>query len=77
MAKLRIDRGHPYSFTMRSARSTLKEQGYRILSDSIDDYYEARSKDLGSSSITDRAKGYLGISEFLYYAVCSKAPREK
>jgi len=77
LATLRIDRGHPYSFTIHTARFALKQQGYTILSDSTDDYHAGRSHDIRSSSITDKIKGFLGISEFLYYAVSTKTSPKK
>ncbi len=74
LARLLIDQGHPYSFTTASIRRMLRGQGFLIQRESCDDYRRARDQDRGSSSVKDKVKGYTGLSEFVFYAVCSKTP---
>lgn len=73
LSALLIDKGHPYSFTAPSIRAFLGEQGFVIRQESLDDYRPARDLDRRSARLKDRIKGYTGLSEFVYYAVCAKA----
>jgi ubiquinone/menaquinone biosynthesis C-methylase UbiE len=73
LSRLRIDRGHPYTFTPASIRTFLGANGFDVLRHHVNDYYEARHQDRASSSMTDKIKGYTGLSEFVFYGVC--APR--
>ncbi|MBI5180246.1 MAG: class I SAM-dependent methyltransferase [Nitrospirae bacterium] len=72
LSKLRIDKGHPYTFTVESIRSFVHAHQFNIQSKSINDYYQAREQDIKSHSFKNKVKGYIGLSEFIYYAVCSK-----
>lgn len=72
LSKLKIDKGHPYTFTEESIREFIRKNRFEVLSEAINDYYEARQKDRMSSSLKDKIKGYTGLSEFVYYAICSK-----
>jgi SAM-dependent methyltransferase len=72
LSKLKVDEGHPYSFTVRSIRDFISKQRFRILKEDIDEYNKARGKDRKSHSLKNRIKGYSGLSEFVYYAVCSR-----
>src|SRR5262249_46424043 len=72
LAKLQIDRGHPYSFTPASVRSMIRGRGFVIQVEWVDDYYQARNQDRNSASLRHRTKGYTGLSEFVYRSVLSK-----
>lgn len=72
LSKLSIDKGHPHSFTAPKIRNFLKAHGYDIVFESVNDYAQARDEDRRSKSLKARIKGYLGLSEFIYSAVCSK-----
>jgi len=72
LSKTRIDKGHPYTFTLSSIRSFIKKQGFIIKYEAVSDYREARLQDIKSTSISRKIKAYLGLSEFVYYAVCTK-----
>lgn len=76
LSKLRIDRGHPYTFTRETIRSFISRYRFFILSEWVNDYYEARQRDRSSASLKDKAKGYIGLSEFVYSCICSKSKRE-
>jgi len=71
-SKLKIDAGHPYTFTLNSIRDFIQQCQFCILLESINDYYQAREQVRKSSSLKDKIKGYSGLSEFIYYAICSK-----
>ena len=73
LSKLRIDKGHPHTFTVKSIREFVPKNRFSILSETINDYYQARKQDRDSSLLKDKIKGYTGLSEFIYYAVCSKS----
>lgn len=73
LSKLRIDKGHPYTFTVKSIQEFVHQNQFSILSETINDYYQARKQDRDSSLLKDKIKGYTGLSEFIYYAVCSKS----
>ena len=72
LSRLLIDKGHPQSFDVISIRNLIGRFQFSIRSESVSDFYEARSRDMRSPCIKDNIKGYSGISEFLYYAVCQK-----
>jgi SAM-dependent methyltransferase len=73
MAVLRIDKGHPYTFTSSTLQRFLARHGFLIRLEEIGDYRQARETDRRSPRLTDRIKGYIGISEFQHLVVCSRA----
>lgn len=73
LAVLRIDKGHPYTFTSASLRDFLADGRFHILLERIEEYREARHKDRTSPGLTDRIKGYTGLSEFQHLVICSKS----
>jgi SAM-dependent methyltransferase len=75
LAVLRIDKGHPYTFTSESLRQLMTRAGFTILLEQIGVYVEARAADRRSSRPTDLIKGYSGLSEFQHEVVCSKTSR--
>ncbi len=72
LANLQIDRGHPYTFTQAGIRRFIERSGFTILSEDVDDYHKARTKDRKSRTLAHKIKGYSGLTEFLYYGVCTK-----
>jgi SAM-dependent methyltransferase len=72
LAVLRIDKGHPYTFTSASLRQLLARGGFAVQFEEVGDYCDARDADRRSSRLTDRIKGYTGLSEFPHLVVCSK-----
>jgi len=73
LAMLRIDKGHPYTFTSASLRQLLVRGGFTIELEEVGDYSGARDADRRSVRLTDRIKGYTGLSEFQHLVVCSKS----
>jgi SAM-dependent methyltransferase len=76
LAILQIDKGHPYSFTARSIGKFLRHNGFETMKEWVSDGKEARQRDRGAAELRHRIKGYTGLSEFVYYAVCSKSKDE-
>jgi SAM-dependent methyltransferase len=74
LAVMRIDKGHPYTFTSSGLRRLLSRCGFTVLLEEIGDYHQARRTDRQSHRPTDRIKGYTGLSEFQHLVVCSKTP---
>lgn len=75
LSKAGIDKGHPYTFTVNRIRSFIRKNGFTAISDTMNDYHEARAQDRQSASLKDRIKGYTGLSEFVYYSVAHKTGR--
>jgi len=72
LAVLRIDKGHPYTFTSDTLRQLLERNRFAIHLERIGDYHLARAADRRSAGMTDRIKGYSGMSEFQHLVLCSK-----
>jgi ubiquinone/menaquinone biosynthesis C-methylase UbiE len=72
LSRLKIDRGHPYTFTAASIRAFLTVHGFSVQKEFINDYRKAKEQDLKSVALKDKLKAYAGLSEFIYYAVCHK-----
>jgi len=72
LAKLKIDRGHPYTFTAERIRKFLSDHGFNIDAEWQNDYIQARTEDRASDSLKAKIKGYSGLSEFIFFAICSK-----
>ena len=73
VSRLRIDKGHPHTFTIPKIRSFLKQHGFMSLHDEWENYKTCRREDLKSSAKKDKLKGLSGLSEFLYTSVCRKS----
>jgi ubiquinone/menaquinone biosynthesis C-methylase UbiE len=72
LAILRIDKGHPYTFTSRTLRGLLTAHQFVMVTEQIEDYGRARQSDRQSASLKARIKGYTGLSEFLHSVICQK-----
>ena len=73
LATLQIDKGHPYSFTARSIGRFLRSNGFDPMKEWVSDAKEARRRDRKAPELRHKIKGYTGLYEFVYYAVCSKS----
>jgi SAM-dependent methyltransferase len=72
LAVLQIDKGHPYTFTSGRLRRFVASRGFEIVTEQIEDYKAARRENRRSTVLTDRIKGYSGLSEFSHNMVCRK-----
>jgi len=73
LSRLKIDRGHPYTFTLESIRRFLQQHGFAIKKDFYSNYADAKKASLQSASMRERLKGMTGLTEFVYQAICEKA----
>jgi SAM-dependent methyltransferase len=73
LSRLRVDAGHPHTFTPRSAQALLNQGGFRVLQVAVGSYAEARREDLAAPGFRSRLKALLGVSEFLFSAVAQPA----
>jgi SAM-dependent methyltransferase len=69
LSRLRVDAGHPYTFTPRRVQALLQDHGFRTLEFEVGSYAAARQADLAASERRARLKARLGISEFVVSAV--------
>ena len=69
LSYLRLDAGHPHTFTRRRARTFLESGPFRLLSLETDSYLEAVWSDLRTPGLRARLKALLGVSEFVVSAV--------
>jgi SAM-dependent methyltransferase len=73
LSNLRVDAGHPYTFTPQRARRLLRDHGWSPLQFEVGSYGAALRADLAGPDLRDRLKGLLGISEFLVSTVARQA----
>jgi len=69
LSRLRVDAGHPYTFTPRRAERLLQEHGFRALQIELGSYADAWRADLAAPELRSRLKAFLGVSEYLFSAV--------
>lgn len=72
VSSLHIDRGHPHSFSYKGVRSFLRSGQFVIVYEELEDYKQIKNKYCTSKNLKDRVKGYSGLSEILYTAICRK-----
>jgi SAM-dependent methyltransferase len=69
LSRLRIDAGHPHTFTPRRVQALVRQHGFTPLQFEIGSYAAARQEDLTATARRARIKGLLGISEFVVSVV--------
>ncbi len=69
LSHLRIDAGHPHTFTPHRVQTLLRDHGFTTLHFEVGSYADARKEDLAARERRARIKGLLGISEFVVSAV--------
>ncbi len=74
LSRLRVDAGHPHTFTPPRARQLLREHGFRELQWEAGSYREALQADLVAPERRANLKGLLGVSEFLLTVVAQAPP---
>jgi SAM-dependent methyltransferase len=72
LAALRIDKGHPYTFTSQAIGRLLGRHRFAAIFEQIEDYEDVRRANRRSPRVTDRIKGYTGLSEFQHHVLCRK-----
>jgi ubiquinone/menaquinone biosynthesis C-methylase UbiE len=73
LARTRIDRGHPHTFTFKRIAEFLIHHGYIIKYCTSEGYRDCRRKYLQSPDLKYKIIGAIGLSEFLYTSVSVKA----
>lgn len=74
LSRLKIDKGHPHTFTVTRIQNFLKLHGFNIIHNEWEDYKKCRQDDIKSESLKSRIKGYTGLSEFLFTSISLKQP---
>lgn len=72
LSRLRIDAGHPHTFTVRRVAGLLRSSHFDILTLEAGSYTKAALADLRSPKLRDRFKAFLGVSEFLVTVVARR-----
>ena len=72
LAVLEIDKGHPHTFTSDRLRRFVNAHGFDVVQEQIQDYEAMKRKNRRSGALTDRIKGYSGVSEFPHSMLCRK-----
>jgi SAM-dependent methyltransferase len=65
LSRLKIDAGHPYTFTPARLTRLLGQYGLSVRDAEYGSYLKAWQEDLASPSRTAKAKALLGVSEYL------------
>ncbi len=65
LSRLRLDPGHPHTFTLGKTRRLMGQYGFRILDFRNGAYWKALRDDLLGPGIQPRLKALLGVSEFV------------
>jgi len=73
LSNLRIDRGHPHTFTITGIRNFLTRNGFKIIYNEWENYKECRNNDMKSASIVNKVKAISGLSEYLYTCISLKS----
>jgi SAM-dependent methyltransferase len=74
LSRLRVDAGHPHTFTPRRAQALLRDHSFHTLQFDVSSYAEARRADLAAPELRPRLKALLGVSEFLFSVVAQAGP---
>lgn len=69
MELFHIDRGHPYSFSLKTIRQILRSQ-FEIVREEAPDWASTKVQATRSGKLRELVKVLLGIMEFDYVAVC-------
>jgi SAM-dependent methyltransferase len=72
LSRLRIDRGHPHTFTMSRAASLLRHHGFDIVEQHAASALQVHLEDLRGPGIRSRLKALAGVSEFVLTFVARK-----
>ncbi len=75
LSRLRLDAGHPHTFTASRARALVtRATAFRLLQLEAESPWEARRADLRSTDLRARVKGILGVSEFVVTILAQRVP---
>jgi len=69
---LRLDEGHPHSYTARTAGDLIRKGGFHLLHEERENPWRVIGKNILSRRLRDKAKVVLGICEYVYTALGQK-----
>ena len=73
LSRLRLDPGHPHTFTGGRVISFLRKHGFEIIDMRVGSYGTALREDIKGPGLRPRLKAVLGVSEFLASVVARRA----
>lgn len=73
LAALRIDRGHPHTFTLETIAEFLDRHAFSVKYSIHEDYKECKRNYLKTPGLKHRLAGVLGLTEYLYTSVSKKS----
>src|SRR6266850_1619476 len=74
LSRLRVDAGHPHTFTTSRAESLLRTTGFEPLSVEVESYADARRADWNAGETRAHVKALLGVSEYVFSVVARSTP---
>lgn len=74
LSRLRIDAGHPHTFTPARTRSLLRRYDFELVQFEQGSFAEAWKQDLASHRATSRLKALLAVSEYLITVIAAPSP---
>ena len=74
LSSLRLDPGHPHTFTPPRVAAMLRSHGFDPMDTEIGSYEEARREDRASPHRRARLKALLGVSEYVTSVISLKRP---
>lgn len=73
LSRLRLDPGHPHTFTPARARKLLRGHGFEIKDIRVGSAWEAHRDDLMAEGLRPKLKSVLGVSEYLISLIATRA----
>jgi SAM-dependent methyltransferase len=73
LSRLRIDAGHPHTFTPARLVALLGRYGFRVTDQELGSFAAAWKDDLASASAASKVKALLGVSEYLASVLAVRA----
>jgi SAM-dependent methyltransferase len=75
MSQLRIDTGHPHTFTPGRARAFVRSHGFELLGSEAASAWTAHVEDLRGPGLRSRLKALSGVSEYVFKVYARKGPK--
>ena len=73
LSRLRIDAGHPHTFTPARAVKLIEQHGLEVLKVHSGSYMEALRHDLSSGGLRGKIKALLGVSEYVVTVIARRS----
>lgn len=72
MEMFQLDKGHPHSYSKMSLRRALKNMGFEIYHEELENYWKVKLSNLRSRHLKNKLKSILGISEVQYQVLAKR-----